>query len=187
MTKNVVSGVRLERFGILLFALAMVFGVVHGVWGASSARVADPVIDGYYQLTVAGTSLGYFSEVYNMGSETELVDQKGVRPQGKSHLLKVPGATRILNVTLKRGITSDMEVADWRKAVQDGDIAKARKDAVITQFDQKGVVIAVWHLKAAWPCKLINNPIEDATATGSANNLGIEAVTLTAEEIIRVK
>jgi phage tail-like protein len=186
MTKNVVSGIRLARFGFLFIALAMVFGVVHCVWAASPVRV-DPVFDGYYQLFVQGTSLGYFSEAYNMGSETELVDQKIVGQPGKNHLLKVPGATRILNVTLKRSLTSNLEVANWRKAVQDGDIAKARKDVVITMFDKAGVAIAIWNLKAAWPCKLIDNPIEGAPVTGSANNPGIEAVTLTAEDIIRVK
>jgi len=75
---------------------------------------------------------GFFTEVSGIGSETEVVEHKVVTKDGKSDFVqKIPGRLKWGDITLKRGITSELDVYSWRKLVEDGKVATARANGSI--------------------------------------------------------
>jgi phage tail-like protein len=86
------------------------------------------------------------------------------------------------NITLRRGITSSMDIWQWRKLVEDGNIDDARINVTIEMRAADGQVIASWNLTQAWPCK-ISGPSANATN----NEIGIEELTLVHEGYTRVQ
>src|SRR4051794_17064584 len=95
----------------------------------------DPLIGYSFALDLSGKARGYFTEVSGIGSETEIVEQKVTDPAGRDIIKKIPGRLKFTDITLKRGITSSMDFYQWRKAVEDGEIASARINATITMYN----------------------------------------------------
>jgi len=171
-------------FGILIFALAMGFTFVN-YKDAKAAGREDPLLGYNFSLVLDGATKGYFIEAQNIGSENEIVEQKVSSDKGQK-ILKLSGRLKIHDITLTRGITSNMDMAKWREIVVAGDIKGARKNGSIVMFDKNLKAVAQWDFAGAWPNKLICNPV-DASATSSSGGMGIESVTITVESILRVK
>jgi phage tail-like protein len=142
----------------------------------------DPLIGFHFALDVQGVIEGYFSECSGIGSETEIAEQKVVNAKGVQVVLKVPGRLKWGDVTLKRGVTSDMQLWEWRKMVEDGDVKGARKNGSITMFDQTLTPKAKWDFKNAWPSK-----ISGPTPKSDGNDISLEEITIVHEYITRVK
>ncbi len=142
----------------------------------------DPLIGFHFALDVQGVIAGYFTECSGIGSETEIAEQKAVNEKGVQVVMKVPGRLKWSDVTLKRGVTSDMQLWDWRKMVEDGDVASARKNGSITMFDQALTPKAKWDFKNAWPSK-----ISGPTPKSDGNDISLEEITIVHEYIVRVK
>lgn len=96
----------------------------------------DPLIGFHYGVDVDGVLNGYFTEVDGIGSESAVVEQKVVDKLGNTIIRKLPGQLRFLDVTLKRGITANRDIWDWRAMVENGDVKSAQKSVTITMFDQ---------------------------------------------------
>ena len=131
-------------------------------------------------LFAGGELLGYFTECSGIGSESEVIEHKVIDPDGKEVTRKIPGSTHFGNITLKRGITSDLDVWEWRQVVVDGDIAVARKNIQIVMYDNDIAEIARWHFENAWPIKVVNI---DPAANG--NKVAIEELTIAHEAMYR--
>lgn len=144
------------------------------------SRDTDPVVGFSFSLEVSGAVSGYFTEISGLGSETEIIEQKVVDPQGRDFIRKIPGRLKFTDVTLKRGVTALKDIWDWRKLVEDGDIVGARKNATITMYDQSLQAVARWNLENAWPSKVTGPQMQS-----DSNALGIEEVTITFEFMIR--
>jgi len=111
----------------------------------------DPLIGFHFALDIQGTVKGYFTEISGIGSESDIAEQKVVNEKGIQVVLKVPGRLKWGDITLKRGLTSNMELWTWRKMIEDGDVHKARKNGSITMYDQMLKPVAQWDFKNAWP------------------------------------
>jgi hypothetical protein len=59
------------------------------------------------------------------------------------------GPNRVSDVTLERGITSDVAIREWRQQIVDGDFAGAEADLTIPLRSRPGGPIAVWHSPGA--------------------------------------
>jgi phage tail-like protein len=140
----------------------------------------DPLVGFHFSLDVSGLT-GYFSEVSGLGSETELIESKGVTEKGKDVVVKVPGRLKWENIVLKRGITSNMDIWKWRKAVEDGKVDDNRKSGSVIMYDQALKKVAQWDFVGAWPSK-VTGPQPKA----DSNQIGIEEMTLVHEYITRV-
>ena len=140
----------------------------------------DPLIGFNFALEIQGVISGYFTEVSGIGSETETVEQKVVTEKGVQVVLKVPGRLKWGDITLKRGITSNMDIWTWRKQVEDGDVNGARKNGTITMFDQKLSPVAKWTFKNAWPQK-----VTGPTPKSDGNDIGMEELVIVHEYIVR--
>ncbi len=141
----------------------------------------DPLIAHHFMLDVGGKITGYFTEVSGLGSETEVVEQKVVNDKGVEVVLKIPGRLKWGDITLKRGITTNLELWDWRKQVEDGDVKGARTNGSIVMYDQELAEAARWNFLNAWPSK-ITGPAPKA----DSNDIGVEELILVHEYITRV-
>ncbi len=147
---------------------------------AIDAEREDPLVGFLFALDIQGVVTGYFTECGGIGSETETAEQKVVNEKGVQIVLKVPGRLKWGDITLKRGLTSDMELWEWRKMIEDGDVKGARKNGTITMFDQTLTPKAKWDFKNAWPSKISGpNPKSDG------NDIQIEEITIVHEYITR--
>lgn len=147
------------------------------------SRAEDPIVGFSFAIEVQGIIGGFFSEVSGLGSETEVIDNKVVSEDGKKEIVrKIPGRMKWGDISLKRGITSIMDVWAWRKLVEDGDIVGARKNGSIMMYNQSGDLVAKWDFVNAWPSKVSGPSIQ-----ADSNALGVEEMTLVHEGINRVQ
>jgi phage tail-like protein len=142
----------------------------------------DPIVGYHFALDVQGVIKGYFTEVSGIGSETEVAEQKVVNEKGIQVILKVPGRLKWGDITLKRGLTSSMDLWKWRQLVEDGKVKDARKNGSIIMFDQSLKPVAQWDFKNAWPSK-----ITGPAPKSDSNELQVEEIVIVHEYITRKK
>src|SRR5690606_1819815 len=94
---------------------------------------------------------------------------------------KIPGRLKWGDITLKRGITANMDFWDWRKTVEDGNVSSARLAGSIYMHSQEGDIIAQWDFEQGWPSK-----ISGPTVKADSNEIGVEELTIVHEGIKRV-
>ena len=142
----------------------------------------DPLVGFNFAIDVSGKIKGYFTEVSGLGSEHEIIEHKVVDVKGHEVILKVPGRLKWGDIVLKRGITSNLDLWNWRKEVEDGGVDKARMNGSIIMYDQTGKEQARWNFLQGWPSK-----ISGPTPKSDSNELGIEEMTIVHEYIKREK
>jgi phage tail-like protein len=140
-------------------------------------RPIDPFASFNFKLEIAGITVAGFSECTGLNTEQNVIDyregQEGITPR------KLPGLTKFGNITLKRGITVDKTIFQWRKTVSDGDIE--RKNLSVVLQNEKHDEVVRWNVVNAWPSKYV---APDLKAT--ANEIAVESVELTHEGLERV-
>jgi phage tail-like protein len=146
------------------------------------AEYEDPLVGFHFAVEIQGVVTGYFTECSGLGSEHEVIEHNVVNEKGQEIVIKVPGRLKWDNITLKRGITSSMDIWDWRKMVEDGQIEDARHDGSVTMFDAQLNPVARWEFKRGWPLKVTGpQPKSDS------NEIGVEELTIAHEYITRVE
>ena len=145
------------------------------------AEHEDPLVGFHFSVEVQGVVSGFFTECTGLGSEHEVIEHNVVTEQGQEIVMKIPGRLKWEDIVLKRGITSSMDVWDWRKEVENGQVSSARHDGSITMYDQELNPVARWEFKRGWPLKVTGpQPKSDS------NEIGIEELTIAHEYIERV-
>ncbi len=87
----------------------------------------DPLVAFKFGLEIEGKMSGFFTSVSGIGSESEVVEHKVVNPDtGETILQKIPGRLTWTDVSLKRGVTSAVDVWAWRQSIVDGGVDEAR-------------------------------------------------------------
>jgi phage tail-like protein len=147
-----------------------------------AAEREDPLVGFMFKLDLQGTVTGYFTECSGLGSEHEVVEHKVVGQDGKEITMKIPGRLKWSDLTLKRGITKDMQIWEWRKMVEDGNVKAARKNGTITMLDREYNPAAQWDFTDAWPSK-----VSGPTPKADSNEIGVEEMTIVFETYKRVK
>ena len=146
------------------------------------ALSGDPMIGAHFEISV-GAVTGYFTEVSGLGSETEVVEHKIMSKGAKEPIIrKIPGRLKWGDITLKRGITKNMDFYNWRKQVEQGKVDAARLDGTIIMYDQTMTPIAEWSFTKGWPSK-----ISGPSLKSDDNSIGVEEVVIVHEGIKRVK
>ena len=102
---------------------------------------------------------------------------------GKQEIVrKIPGRLKWEDITLKRGLTSNMDIWSWRQMVEGGDIQGARKNGSVTMLNQNLQPVAEWQFFNAWPSKVTGpQPKSDS------NEIGVEELTIVHEFIERTR
>ena len=122
----------------------------------------DPLVAFKFGLEIEGKLSGFFTTVSGVGSESEVVEHKITNPDtGETIIQKIPGRLTWTEVTLKRGVTSNIDVWAWRQSVVEGKIDDARTNCSIIAYNQANEEIARWNFENAWPSK-VTGPEMDA-------------------------
>lgn len=122
--------------------------------GSKQSTTKWPLPAFHFQVTIGAADAlnGAFSEVSGLNSETQVIEYR----HGNSSIysvLKMPGITKVGNVTLKRGIfKSDNTFWSWYSSIRQNVIK--RQDVVIALLDEDNAPTMQWTLKNAWPTKI---------------------------------
>ncbi len=146
------------------------------------AEREDPLVGFHFGVEVQGVITGYFTECSGLGSEQEIVEHKVITETGQEVVMKLPGRLKWENITLKRGITSSMDIWNWRKQVEDGNVDAARHNGSVIMYNQQLAPVARWNFENAWPVK-VSGPQPKA----DSNEIGVEELTIAHEYIVRVQ
>jgi phage tail-like protein len=142
----------------------------------------DPLVAFKFGLEIEGKLSGYFTNVGGIGSETEVVEHKITNQEsGETIIQKIPGRLNWNDVTLTRGVTSSLDIWEWRQMVVEGKVDDARTNCSIIAYNQMNEPIARWEFTNAWPSRVVG-PEMDA---GSQTYM-IEEVTIVHEGMERV-
>lgn len=142
----------------------------------------DPLVGFHYAVEIQGMVSGYFTECSGLGSEHEVIEHKVVDDHANEVVMKIPGRLKWENITLKRGITNNMDIWDWRKQVEDGDVEAARSNGSIVMFDQNLTEMARWNFENGWPVK-----VSGPSVKSDSNEIGIEELAIAHEGLWRVQ
>ena len=145
-----------------------------------SGRDTDPLVGFNFGLELQGTITGYFTECSGVGSESEVIEHKVVNDKGMEIVQKIPGRLKWQDVTVKRGITADMQIWDWREMVEKGQMDQARKTCSIVMFDRNYEEVARWNFENAWPSK-----VSGPSVKSDSNEFGVEEMTIVHEGMQR--
>ncbi len=142
----------------------------------------DPLVAFKFGLEIEGKLTGYFTTVGGIGSESEVVEHKIVNPEtGETIIQKIPGRLAWTEITLKRGVTSSIDVWAWRQSIVDGKVDDARTNCSIIAYNQGNEEIARWNLEAAWPTKVVGPDMDSAST-----DYMVEEMTIVHEGMWRV-
>ena len=146
------------------------------------ALSGDPMVGAHFEISV-GSVTGYFTEVSGLGSESEVVEHKIIAKGAKELVIrKIPGRLKWGDITLKRGITKNMDFYEWRKQVEQGHVESARLDGTIIMYDQSMTPVAEWTFTKGWPSK-----ISGPSLKSDDNSIGVEEIVIVHEGIKRTK
>jgi len=129
------------------------------------ANREDPLVAFRFALEIEGKLSGYFTNVSGIGSENEVIEQKLVDPTtGETLVHQVPGRLTWTEISLRRGVTSNIDIWKWRKLVSDGKIDEARTNCSIIALSRDNKPIARWNFVNAWPKRVTGPEMDSAGA-----------------------
>ena len=109
----------------------------------------DPFLTSRFHVEIQGIEQAAFTECSGLEIETEVLEyQEGGLNQ---YVHKLPGRSKVSNVTLKWGITDSNELWNWYRDVLQGKIE--RKNTSIVLYDLKGNEVMRWTFNDAYPVK----------------------------------
>ena len=119
---------------------------------------------------------GVFTEVSGLQVEMDVMEYQEGGNNGFVH--RLPGFTKVSNITLKRGMTKSNEFFKWCAAIASGKFT--RRNVSVVMYDVAGNKLMTWNYKNAYPVKWIGPQFRasDATAAIETLELAHEGVTL---------
>jgi phage tail-like protein len=122
---------------------------------------------------IGGQPVAAFQEVQGLDSENTPIEYREGSDKTNS-VRKLPGIEKYPNLTLKRGITGDLYLWEWRKEVRDGGtMFPPTRDVTVQLLDEKHQPVFKWKLTNAW-CSKLTGPSLNA----KGNEIAIEAMEL---------
>ena len=138
-----------------------------------AAKRLDPYQAFNFIVEIEGLPVGGFSEVTGLSSETAIIEyREGADRVGT--VRKIPGLTRYANIVLKRGVSADRTLWQWRKTVIDG--STQRRDGAIVLLNEERSPVARWTFRAGWPAKW-----EVSALSAKASEVAIETLEIAHE------
>ena len=140
----------------------------------------DPFRNFRFRVEIDGLQSAAFTEATIPDTSTEAIDyREGIDPPT---FRKLSGATKFGNITLKRGMSESMEIANWRRQVELLGATAARRHMSLILIDEEGNDKCRWDVINAWPTKY---DVGDFNASG--NEVMIETMEIVHEGMTRIK
>jgi phage tail-like protein len=115
---------------------------------APPATRRDPFPAFHFRVEIDGIQPTEFMECSGLSSETDVIEY---REGGDPFVRKLPGLTRYGRIVLRRGLTDNRELWDWRQTVVTGQIQ--RRSGVIVLMDDARKEVLRWRFVEGWPVK----------------------------------
>jgi phage tail-like protein len=142
----------------------------------ASPQRDDPYKAFNFLVEIDGIARAGFSEVSGLESETAVIEY---RVGSESNTVrKLPGLTKHANIVLRRGITQDADLWNWRKTVEEGKVDR-RNGSIILLDDDRSEVLR-WNFFNGWISKW-----EGPALNASGNEVAIETVEIAHEGLER--
>ena len=136
----------------------------------------DPFGSFNFLVEIDGITRAAFRECSGLDSSQQATDyREGGEPL---RMRKIPGLNTYSNINLKRGVTLDVELWNWRQQAAEGRVE--RKNGSIILLDDKGEEKIRWNFTDAWPVKWAGPSLN---ATG--NDVAVEELDLAHEGLKR--
>lgn len=140
----------------------------------------DPFRSYRFAIEIDGITEAYFTEVRGIEASFDVIEFRS--GDMNSGYWKLPGLFRNTTITLKQGITDNMELWEWFKTEPIMSGAIERKDVTIKALDDQQAEVAVWTFYDAWPCKYISSDFN-----ASESSVLIESLEIAYEGFMRSK
>jgi phage tail-like protein len=133
----------------------------------------DVYTDFNFRVEISGMVEAGFQECSGLSATTDVIEY---REGGDFRVRKIPGLTRFGPIVLKRGISSNNELWNWRKAVIDGNTD--RRAGSIILLDEKRQEVKRWNFHEGWPSKWVGPHLR-----ALSHEIAIEELEITCERI----
>jgi phage tail-like protein len=117
-----------------------------------------------------------FQECSAIATEVAVVEYRNGNDR-ENAARKLPGLTKVADVTLKRGVVGSLALFEWIRAVRDGTVERRNVTIQLVAEDRSGAVIT-WRLLRAFPVKYVAGPLN-----AQANEVAMEELTLSYERL----
>lgn len=109
----------------------------------------DPYRNFNFLVEIDGIPSAGFQTVEGLESTTEVIDYR----EGSEATAprKLPGLNKFSNITLKRGLTPNRDLWEWRRTVLDG-VPDRRAGSIIVLSESREEVLRL-NFRNAWPCR----------------------------------
>src|SRR5215207_6334366 len=101
--------------------------------------------DGYancrFYVEIGGLAQAVFTEMSGLQVETAVTEYEEGGNNGFVH--RLPGRTKVSNLTLKRGVTNSNEFFNWYMEILQGKIDT--KNISVVMYDTRGTQLARWN------------------------------------------
>ncbi|RRR73462.1 MAG: phage tail protein [Candidatus Viridilinea halotolerans] len=116
-----------------------------------------------FYLQIDGVNLAVFLEISGLQVETEVFEYEEGGNNGFVH--KLPGQTRVGNLTCRRGVATSNELFTWYMQVAGGQIERRNLSVII--YTYAGEEMRRWNFFSAYPVRWVG-PTLDANTTDYA-------------------
>ncbi len=131
----------------------------------------DPFTSCYFRVDIDGMPSTEFAECSGLSSETEVIEY---REGGEVGVRKLPGLTRYAPIVLKRGLSSNRDLWNWRQTVVTGQTE--RRAGAIVLLNEARVPVLRWKFRNGWPSK-----IEGPVLNAGSSDVAIESIEIVHE------
>ena len=108
----------------------------------------DPFGAFRFRVEIDGIATAAFTEITGLDSTTDVIEY---RTGDMRAAAKLPGLHRYANIVLRRGITQDRELWEWRRRIIEGKIDR-RDGSIALLADDGGEVMRI-NFRDGWPAK----------------------------------
>jgi phage tail-like protein len=144
---------------------------------AQTGERVDPFRNFNFLVELDGIAQASFTECSGLGSTTEIIETR--EGGDNTTVRKLPGRTSYTDISLKWGMTSSLDLWEWRQQVVDG--AVVRKNGSVVVFDLANrTEVARWNFVSAWPTRW-----EGPTFSTKGSDIAIDTLVLAHEGITR--
>ena len=105
----------------------------------------------WFCLEVDGTVIGTFQTCSGLSLELEVKELIQNNKDGKQIVMKVPGAPKFNEITLKHALDNNWALYNWYMQVEKGGIKDARKGASVIVYQRDNTVVERWDFEKCWP------------------------------------
>lgn len=145
----------------------------------SGRRAGDPIAAHRFRIEIDGVIAGAFRTCGGLRSETEIFEYAEGGDNGATR--KLPGPTKIGNITLRKGLIDSGALWSWREAFVRAEGPMRRRSGSIILCDDDGNELIRWNFHGAWPVRW-EGPELDARSS----EVAVEVLEIAPERLERV-